>query len=76
MLELGRRRQPLATECKSSAAKLDPAGLLAFRRKHPRGENLVVTLRSTEAFSKTFGEIDVEFVPYSEFPARLDAMRS
>ena len=75
VLEIGRRRDLLAIECKSSAAKFDPAGLQAFRRKHPRGENLVVTLRSTEAYRKTFGELEVEFVPFLDLPARLEAKR-
>jgi predicted AAA+ superfamily ATPase len=75
VLEVGRRRQVLAIECKSSAAKLDPAGLQAFRRAHPRGRNLVVTLRSTEAYRKRIGDIEVEFVPYLQLAAELDALR-
>jgi len=75
VLEVGRRRELLAIECKSSAAKFDPAGLQAFRRKHARGENLVVTLRSTEAYRKTFGELEVEFVPFMDLAARLETKR-
>jgi predicted AAA+ superfamily ATPase len=74
VLETGRRRDLLAIECKSSAAKLDPAGLQAFRRKHPRGKNVVVTTRATEAHRKRFADIEVEFVPFSDFPARLDRL--
>jgi hypothetical protein len=75
VLEIGRRRDLIAIECKSSAASLDPSGLAALRRRHPRGKNLCVTLRSTEAFTKRFGELEVEHVPYLELPARLDALR-
>lgn len=75
VLEVGRRRELLAIECKSSASKLDPAGLQAFRRKHPGGKNLVVTLRATETHRKTFGDIEVESVPYFELPGRLEALR-
>jgi len=75
VLEIGRRRELVAIECKSSAASLDPAGLAALRRRHPRGRNLCVTLRSTETFTKRFGELEVEHVPYLELPARLDALR-
>ncbi|MBC8068612.1 MAG: ATP-binding protein [Deltaproteobacteria bacterium] len=75
VLELGRRRELLALECKSSAARFDPAGLLAFRGKHPRGRNLVVTLRATEAYRKTFGAVEVEFVPHLDLAALLDELR-
>jgi uncharacterized protein len=75
VLEVGRRRELVAIECKSAAAKLDPAGLQAFRRKHPRGRNLVVTLRATESHRQSFGDVEVEFVPYRDLAAHLDALR-
>ena len=75
VLELGRRREPVAIECKSSAAKLDAGGLQAFRRKHPRGRNVVVTLKATESYAKTFGDIEVQFVPYLELGTLLDSWR-
>ena len=74
VLEIGRRRELLAIECKSSAAKYDPSGLQAFRRKHARGKNFVVTLRSTEKHRKSFGDTEVQFVPYLDFPARLEEL--
>jgi hypothetical protein len=37
---------------------------MAFRRRHPGGRNLVVTLRSTDEHKRSLGEIEVEFVPY------------
>lgn len=76
VLEVGRRRELLAIECKSSAAKLDAAGLQAFRRKHPKGRNLVVTLRATEANKRTFGDVEVEVVPYLELARHLDRLRA
>jgi uncharacterized protein len=75
VLEIGRRRDLLAIECKSSAAKFESSGLEAFRRKHPRGRNIVVTLRSTETHRRAFGDVEVEFVPYTALPAYLDALR-
>lgn len=75
VLEVGRKRAVLAIECKSSAARFDPAGLQAFRRKHPAGENLVVTLRDTETHQNRYGDVVVRFVPYFALPARLDALR-
>lgn len=75
VLELGRRRELVAIECKSSSARFDPAGMRAFRAKHPGGTNLVVTLRDTDAHAKTYGELEVEFLSYRDLPGRLDAWR-
>lgn len=71
VLELGRRREAVAIECKSASQKLDPAGLQAFRRKHPRGRNLLVTLRDTSAYVRRVGAVEVQVVPYLELPAVL-----
>ena len=65
----------VAIECKSAAQKFDPSGLMAFRRRHPRGRNLVVTLRDTDEHKRSFGEIEVEFVPYLKLPRLLDKLR-
>lgn len=75
VLEIGRRRELLAIECKSSAASFDPAGLHAFRRRHPRGRNLVVTLRATERHAKRFGDVEVQFVPYLDLASVFDQLR-
>lgn len=75
VLELGRRRDLLAIECKSSAKSFDPSGLHAFRGKHPGGANIVVTLRATEQHRKTYGEVEVEFVPYEALGDRLEKLR-
>ncbi|MBI4956854.1 MAG: ATP-binding protein [Myxococcales bacterium] len=75
VLEVGRRRELVALECKSAGSRLDPAGLRAFRRKHPGGRNLVVTLHPTERRRRSFGDLEVELVPYLDLPALLDALR-
>ncbi|MFM7737716.1 MAG: ATP-binding protein [Alphaproteobacteria bacterium] len=71
VLELGRRREVVAIECKVSAQRFDPAGLQAFRRKHPSGRNLVVTPRDGAASTRRFGATEVQVVPYLDFPAML-----
>ena len=71
VLELGRRREAGATECKGAAQKRAPAGLQAFRRKHPRGRNLLVTLRDASSHARRFGSVDVRVVPYLELPTVL-----
>jgi uncharacterized protein len=75
VVQLGRSRELLAIECKSSSSRFDPAGLQAFRRKHPRGPNFVVTLRETERHSQTLGEVQLEYVPFADLAARLEAWR-
>ncbi len=76
VLEVGRRRELLAIECKSSASKFNPSSLQVFRRKHPRGKNFVVTLRSTESHRKTFGDVEVQFVPYLDLAKKLESLLS
>jgi hypothetical protein len=65
----------VAIECKGAARKLDPARLMAFRKRHLRGRNLVVTLRDTDEYKRPFGEIEVVFVPYLKLPRLLDRLR-
>lgn len=75
VLEVNRRRDVVAIECKTSAHKFEPAALLAFRRKHPLGRNIVVTLKEPELRRRRFDDVEVEFVAYVRLPALLDAMR-
>jgi hypothetical protein len=53
---------PMVIECKWSANHFDPAGVLAFRRRYPRGTNLVVAADVTESYSRRFGEAEVRFI--------------
>lgn len=62
---------PLAIECKWREDAFDPAGLLAFRRQYPEGENVVVAADTDRARSKTFGSVSVEFMGLSALAARL-----
>ncbi len=72
VLEVGRRRELLAIECKSSPSKFSPEALRAFRRMHPRGDNVVVTLHPTDHHRKTYGDIEVEIMPYTSFAKALE----
>ncbi len=74
VLEVGRKRTPLAIECKSAATRFDPTGLRAFRKLHPHGENWVVTLRDTDASCRRVDGHEVTFVPWSRFGERLEAL--
>ena len=64
----------VAIECKASASGFDPAGMTAFRRRHPAGTNLLVCLDAPRSTVRTFGNLEVEVVPYSSIGAALEAM--
>lgn len=50
--------------------------VLAFRWRHPRGRNLVITLRDTDKHKRSFSEIEVEFVLTSiKLPCLLENFR-
>ena len=61
-----RRQSPVAIECKWSASAFDPGGLKAFRRVYPEGENAVFAQDVPTAYRKTFGEINVRFLPLAK----------
>jgi predicted AAA+ superfamily ATPase len=63
---------PMVVECKWSVGDFDPAGIQAFRRRYPRGRNLVVTADRTPPFTKRYGDIAVRFV---SLPALIEALR-
>jgi uncharacterized protein len=69
----GRRSKPLAIECKWSADDFDAAGLAAFRRQYPHGENVVVAHDVDRSFTRRFGEVQVRFVNLAalEVPASI-----
>jgi predicted AAA+ superfamily ATPase len=75
VLEVGRRRSIVAIECKASASRFDPAGLRAFRAKHPGGTNVLVALYATARERRMFGELEVDILPLREFGKWLEEQR-
>ncbi len=75
VLEAGRRREPLAIECKASPAGFSPEGLTAFRGKYPKGQNLVVTLKQAQPYTKRHGDLEVRYVPFDQLAPILDELR-
>ena len=65
-------RRPAVVECKWGSRDFDAAGVSAFRRRYPRGANLVVSADVKQAFTKRYGEIPVRFV---SLPALIDHLR-
>ncbi len=67
----GRRKKPLAIECKWSADSFDPTDLRAFRQQHPEGDNVVVAQDIERAFSRNIGELKVRFESLDAFAASV-----
>lgn len=59
VIKPGRGNSIDTIECKSKLKKFDPNAVLAFRKKHPLGKNIVVTLDAAEP--QTIGKAGVEF---------------
>jgi hypothetical protein len=66
-----RGHAPLAIECKWSASEFDPTNLRAFRRQHPRGDNLLVANDVERTFTRSYGDLLVGFVSLSGLIAAL-----
>lgn len=75
VVEVGRRRELLAIECKTSPSKFDPAALLAFRRRYPQGKNVVATVKQAEPETRRYGDVEVQFLPFPRLPAFLADVR-
>jgi hypothetical protein len=62
---------PLASSPTWWASISTSAGTTACRDEM----TFVVTLRDTDKYKRSFGEIEVEFVPYFKLPRLLDKLR-
>jgi predicted AAA+ superfamily ATPase len=70
----GRRKHPLAIECKWSLGRsdnFDPVGFEAFRKQHPDGENVVLAADIDRAFARTYGPMQVRFESLGQFADQL-----
>jgi predicted AAA+ superfamily ATPase len=63
--------KPVAVECKWKADGFDPAGLAAFRARHPAGPNWVVARDVPRPFARTVKGLRVEFLGLRELGKRL-----
>jgi len=66
-----KRRMPTAIECKWKADRFDPAGLQAFRRQYPVGDNFVVAQDVDAPYSRHYGAVSVRYVALSDLVAAL-----
>lgn len=69
-----RGRPPLAIECKWSADGTgDLAGIKAFRRAYPEGENLIVASDVDRTFTRKVGELQMNYVGLQGLIQRLNS---
>jgi hypothetical protein len=66
-----RRQHPTAVECKWSADGFQIRNLEAFRRQHPRGQNVVVATDIDSPFTRIHGSLKVRFESLAGFVASL-----
>jgi hypothetical protein len=64
---------PLAIECRATSASFDGTNLLAFRRAHPEGANLVVAADVERPFREEHAGLAVEFIGLDGLVARIAA---
>jgi hypothetical protein len=67
----GRKRRPVAIECKWTSAAFDPRNLAAFRRQYPAGENWLVAADLDAPYRRTLDGLDVDFLGVSDLATKL-----
>ena len=67
----GEGKAPLAIEAKWNADSFDPDGLLAFRKFHPNGVNLVVSANVDNAYTRSVSGLEVSFCALSYLRQRV-----
>ena len=65
------RESPVAIECKWAASGFSPNQLKTFRRQYPEGANFVVSHDVDTPFTKTYGDISVQFVGLDDLIALI-----
>lgn len=69
---LGRHRSaPIAVECKWQACQFDDAGIQSFRKRYPKGINLLVAHDVSRTFKRRYGGLEVTFCA---LPALIDLL--
>ncbi len=67
----GRGKSPVAVECKWTGSDIDPTALKAFRKIYPNGENYIVASDVDRAYTKSYGDLKVEFVSLVELTKKI-----
>jgi predicted AAA+ superfamily ATPase len=66
-----RGKPPIAIECESLPDRFGPEGLMAFRRRHPGGENFVVGQGAVGSYERAYDGLTVRFV---DLPSLIEAV--
>lgn len=69
-----RGKPPIAIECKWSAKTYNSGGIVAFRNRHPNGENWVVANDVDEPFKKKQGEFELHFIGLRNLSKQLQSI--
>ncbi|MGH7587220.1 MAG: ATP-binding protein [Gemmatimonadota bacterium] len=67
------RGQPIAVECKWTAASFEEGALAAFRRLYPKGDNFVVARDVDVAYVREYEGLRVHFLSLEDLIARLSS---
>ena len=65
------RESPVAIECKWAASGFSASQLRSFRRQYPEGENFVVSHDVDTSFTRTYGDLSVQFVGLDDLITRI-----
>ena len=71
-----RGKKPIAVECKWKAGQFEPGSLKAFRNQYPEGPNWTVGQDVTQGYTRSYGNLKVEFISLSELVERLEKLFS
>jgi uncharacterized protein len=64
----------VALECKWKAAAFDPANLLIFRNRYPKGLNVVISSDTPKPYQRKFKNVAVEFVGLNDAIERFSTI--
>jgi len=66
-----RGKKPVAVECKWKAGQFEVGNLKAFRNQYPEGPNWIVCQDVTQGYTRSYGNLKVDFISLSELVERL-----
>ncbi|MBA7581165.1 hypothetical protein ES708_23067 [subsurface metagenome] len=67
----GRSGTPTAIECKWSSANFNPANIISFRSRYPKGKSYLVARDVQRPYSRSYRDVKVEFVDLSRLVEEL-----
>lgn len=62
ILQISRRKEPIAIECKWTSRTINPKNLLVFRKHAPKGKNYIVYANIDRPYEQSFDGLIVHFI--------------